>query len=223
MRTIPIAAASMLLAARPDLREALRSHGVAMGARAEVDLAAVERESPELAHALRTYQGQNKRTWARIAAGNFEDTEHVVTRRTLVERAQVTGKVGRADLGDILEDLLLSDAGLSQVLEELLCAEPDEQLLTRTVRDAEGSITRSDAGTWVVTAPLRGRSAWPESLGGVQQPTEIDRRVTMTARHAAWRDRRTRRLARASIEIDELWANPTAARALLPAPAPGRP
>lgn len=203
----------MLLAESPDLRARLSSCGRVVGGRGEVDLDAVQQICPAACRALESYHVRTSELWSRVAAGRAAGQRYVVTRRALVEHAQVTAKVGRRDLGDVFEDIV-SAGELGEVLNELTGAEPDEAALRSLVRSAGGTLSRDD-GVWTASVPMSSAVAWPVSLGGVALLCEVSRSVTLTVRHAAWRDRRVRRLAKVEVHVDELWADPGADRATL--------
>lgn len=215
MWTIPAATAAMLVCERPDLVAALAPYGRAVGGRVEVDLDAVEEVMPALCQALWAYHCETADLWREVGAGRAAGRAFVTTTRLAVDHQQVTSKAGRTDLGRVFEDL--SELALTRdLLDALTGGDPTlDELLARAL-DVGGTACQLQAGVWVARVPMPGAVAWPDSLGGPATLTETSRDLTLTARHAAWRDRKVRRLARVQVEVGEVWADPARARGLLP-------
>lgn len=216
MRTISSATASALLASRPDLAARVRPFGRRIGARVEVDLDGVRGACPSLCQALELYQSQTERLWARAASGAGSGERYVTTRRRVADHHQVTGTAGRADLREVFDAV----EGLPQigaVLQVATDTDPVLEDLSEQVGTLDGEVTCPAPGVVVLEVPLVGVAAWPEQLGGPPTPTEIGRTLVLTVRHARWRDRRVRRLARVEVFVEELFADPEPARKLLPA------
>lgn len=218
MRTISAATAAVLLADHADLREQLRGCGRAVGGRVEVDLDAVEAVSPQACRALEAYHCQTLALWRDLASGTPSGAPYMTTQRLLADHQQVTGKVGRRDLPEVLaelEELALT----AELVTAVTAPEVDGPAVRRLAAGAGGSAAQPSAGVWVVQVPMSGPVAWPEALGGPVHLSEIGRTLRLTARHASWRDRRVRRLARVEVLVEELWADTHAARQLLAATA----
>jgi hypothetical protein len=201
--SIPIVGAGILLKGRPDLVELTQRHLVRVGGRSEVDLDTLGEDGQAgctLAEVLRDY---TKTT--------TEDT--VKVRRLLGVFNQRNTKTIKEDLNELF-DALGQTPGLSTVL--TLATEPsvDEARLLRAVEGLKGSLKVDEgATTIVVEVPPQGLS---EALGGVCQPNEVSREVTLGVRHAPWRDRRVRRLSFVHLNTIEKWPNPTTWVSLLP-------
>lgn len=215
MRTIPSSTAGMLLSDRPDLRAALAPHGRVVGARTEVDLGSAAGAHPALCRALGAYQSQNERLWAAVGAGRAAGAAYVVTRRTLAEHLQNTGKP-RVDLREAMDDLLVLP-GVGAAVEHAMSMAVDGEVLAVAVDVIGGDVSEPEAGVYVLDLPLSGEVAWPDTLGGPAVPWEVARRVRVTVRHARWRHRALRTLSKVQVFVDEMWADPAAARALLEA------
>lgn len=215
MRTIPTHVAHVLVLDRADLMAALGPCGRRVGVRPEVDLDVVERSHPALCRALKQYQWDTDDLWAAVRKGH-PPKPAVRTHRVAAEHRQVTGKVGRADLVDVYEDLLALPV-VADLVEEVTGSAPDEARVRDLAAVLDGSVS-VDGTTWTVTFPLTGAAAWPVNLGGVPWPYEVSRSVTLVVKFAAWRDRRVRRLAGVHVHVDEVLADPARARTLLPAP-----
>lgn len=207
-RTVPAALAGVLTAGREDLADRIRPYGRRVGARVEVDLDDLARAEPTLAAALTRLADDTAHLWAGTGGA------YVTTTRVVADHRQVTGRTGRADLTDVFEDLCQMSATRA-LLEELTAPDPDTATLGALTSGAGGDLGRRDDGAWEATVPLDGAVCWPDSLGGPPYLTEVARRVTLVARHAAWRDRRTRRLAQVVVTVEEMWADPGPALALL--------
>jgi hypothetical protein len=182
--TVPVAAA-MVLGCDADRRAALELCAVVVGERVELDLAAVAaRVGEPAAVALASYWTDARRFWARRARGRVEPG--VVVRRTLGVYTQDTGKP-RRDLGECYRELCALGAGAREAVDDVL----DAHL--------------GDRGE--VTVESRQRD-YPTCLGGVAGGGELRRTFTVTARYAAWRDRRVRRFEALKVAVDELWPVP---------------
>jgi hypothetical protein len=207
MRTIPAGIASALLSERPDLRAAVRSCGRIVGQRIELDLDAVAGAvSVDLAELLVTYYDRCENLWASVQAGH-SGPAYAMLRRPLLEHQQVTGKKGRADLGDVYE-ALGELPGVAELLEQITAPAPDADVLASMVATVGGTVTFPEPDAVRAQLCLEGRYAYPQLLGGVPWPGEIRRVLTLLTRQAAWRDRRVRRLAKVDVAVDELWAAP---------------
>lgn len=215
-RTVPAPLVAALLGDREDLAAQIRPHGRRIGARTEVDVDAVRAVNPALADAIDRFDADTAALWD-TATGAY-----VTTSRTIAEHRQVTGKTGRADLTEVFADLAQMSA-TSGVLEALTGPDPDPDELAAAAGAAGGWVRQDPNGAWCVQVSLTGAVCWPDTLGGPPLPTEVSRQVTLVARHAAWRDRRVRRLAQVTVTVEEMWADPTPARALLRPPDPRTP
>lgn len=216
---VPLGAAATLLLERPDLAQVAAGHLRALGARVEVDLTSLRAASEleaDLADALAVYWDRCSQLWESLRAQS-PSGGYVMVRRCVRDAAQSTTKGSRADLVAELDALSASPA-LSEIAAELTGTEPDLASLQTMVSPLDGSVTADSGSGTTVTVNLAGAVTLPEALGGVRWPGEVRRTVTLTARHAAWRDRRARRLARVSVEVWEVWPDPLPVQELLPAP-----
>jgi hypothetical protein len=219
MRTVPVAVAASLLADRPDLRALLSEHGRQVGRRVEVDLDAVAAAGHRpLAQALLLYGRECDELWRALEASTAGGRPFVTVRRDLLEHVQLTGKKDRADLGEVYEAFATVPT-LADLVERLTGAEPDVAALTLMASSLGGQLSVPADGVLEVTLRLSGRWALPDVLGGVSGPGEVSRELVLTARQAAWRDRRVRRLARVLVRSVELWPDPAPSQAGLPAAA----
>lgn len=218
VRTLPVGAAATLLYERVDLASACAGAGIEMGRRIEVDLDVVASEvSPGLADILEAYGHQCDRLWDDYVSGRA-GIPYVVVRRMLTQHAQVTGKTGRRDLNAVYT-VLESVPALAGALDVLTAPELDVDRARAVVAGANGEL-QVEVGVAHAAFTLEGRHALPEALGGVPYPNEFARIVTLSIRHAAWRDRRVRRLGSVRIDVDELWADPRPLQAALDALPP---
>lgn len=188
--SVPAAAAQL---AAPDVVEPAAL--VRVGDRVEVDLATV----------AATHGGgvasRLARFWADTRRGAVRGDLPTVTRRVLVDDRQDTGRAKR-DLDEALDEL---DAhpflgALTSVL--LTPKAPERKALTAVA--GPGSTVRRVGGAVAVTVPAVA-PGWPVVLGGAPMPNEVRRWFRLEARHATWRDRRVRRLARLVVCAEERW------------------
>lgn len=207
-RTVPLALVAVLLEQSPALHPLVREHGRVIGDRLEVDMDSLARAAPQLAAAIEAFDRDTQALWA-SGAGPF-----VLTRRDVVDHKQVTAKTGREDLTDVFTEL--GHLSLTaELLDAVTCPDPDPAVVHALADQLAGSADLTD-GAWHVTVPLEGAVAWPACLGGPPGHAEVSRALVITCRHAPWRDRRVRRLARVRVHVEEMWADPSRSRALLP-------
>lgn len=214
MKTVPASVACVLLADQPEMLEQVRACGREVGLRTEVDLDQVASTvGSHVAAALEKLYCDTLDLWADLVTG-ARGRAYIVTRSTIAEHTQVTSKVGRSDLGAVFDEL--ADVNeLRDVLLELTAPNVDEVALAGAVHLAGGSTWSAEDGAVTARVPLG--SVVSEALGGVRRTCQVSRFVEVTARHAAWRDRRVRRLAKVVVVNEEMWASPDPARLLLAA------
>lgn len=211
MTTIPLPAASYLLATRPDLKAALQSCGRQVGGRVELDLNAVAQISPDLVGPLREFSAK---THEALADG--EATNGVRTQRWVRDAKQISTRDKKTDLTRELAALQMVPA-TAELITYLTGPDPDEEEVVELARMVGARVERDEKGVWQVDVPLVGDITWPSELGGVKYSTEVGRFVSFTVRQAAWRDRRVRRLTRVRVAIEEMWCDPHRFRQALPA------
>lgn len=129
-----------------------------------------------------------------------------IVERRVVDVKQTVVNNRKMDLGPYLDALLLVPV-VSELVEYVTGSQPNVKEVTGLAELAGGQAEQVAAGSgnvWQVTVPLTGKNvAWPSELGGPSRPGEEKRWVVITVRHAAWRDRRTRRLARVVVKVRE--------------------
>lgn len=206
--TVPSFAAGVLLSSEPELLEALTPYGRKVGEAVELDLVAVGERGGEaglaLGSLLARYVWQCRSFWAGWSHGQAAG-RYVRVRRLLAEAVQRSTKSCKQDLALEL-DALMELAGVGDLIEELTGPEPDFESLSGRF-STFGSLTRDGTRT-TVTLALEGIDAWPQCLGGAPSAGELRRLLTVQVMHAAWRDRRNRRVTRVRVEADEVWPEP---------------
>lgn len=191
--TVPAAAAWLV-----DRRLVSAPMLVMVGERVEVDLArAAEELGVDVASAAATYWS----TTRRAAAGGQGGVLTVCTRRLLVDARQDTGR-GKRDLGALLWEIDLHPL-LGPLAKALLVPEVPAAHEVRRVGGADAAVAVGDR-TVAVTVPVTA-PGWPRELGAAPLPNEVRRWFRLESRHAPWRDRRARRLARVTIWAEERW------------------
>ena len=164
-----------------------------------VDLSLLGRPHRQL---VESYWEQCLRFWAQLARGE-DPGAWIATERRLVE-AQQTSKT---DLVGEYEALI--ELGVwGSLIEELCGSEPEFDELVRRAAAANGRLSPGAEGEWVLEFATTDMAGWPDALGGGRSPGEMRRKVTVTVRHAKWRDRRTRRLTSGRVGAEELWPRP---------------
>lgn len=187
-----------LLEPDPGRRAAAGSAFRQLGATLEADVNALDHVVPGLGSRCIDYLLSTRDLWACREAG--EPLEHaVVVRVPLVDRRQTDSKVARVDLGPLYAAMEHVPALVPAL--GLLDADPDWSALDRV-----GTLERHDDRS-ALTVELAS-AHWPLELGGPSSPGELVRTVRLEASHAAWRDRRVRRLVRVVVHAQEIWPDP---------------
>lgn len=216
--TIPVSAAATLLLGRPDLAAAAAGHLRMLGDRPEVDLPSLAADAVDVAHALSQYWTACQQLWEDLRHGAATGS-YVMVSRSVHRATQQNSKKAKVDLtGELAACADIPE--VADIVNALTDPDPDEVLLASLAEQVNGSFN-SSAGALSVSVHATGALTWPQLLGGVSWPGEVRRSLTLTAKHAPWRDRRVRRLWRVSVDVEEVWPDPTFARQLLPAPAAG--
>lgn len=139
--------------------------------------------------------------WQRLDRGEEPGAYMAVRREVLSARQR--------DNQDLTEELAALEemAGIGTVISAVLDAAPDLEECGKAAAGAGGRLWHGEKGEVCVRFEW-GRddvAYWPEALGGGFSPGEMSRAITVIAKHAAWRDRRARRLIRVEVEANELW------------------
>lgn len=169
----------------------------------------LDRLDPTSRERCRSYAQRCERLWARLADGVVDGSgPYVAVRRPLVRVRQRAGGGDRYDLVDHAR-ALARWPGLSQAAVALLARRPDMDELRVAVAPTAGRVWRRD-GVTSVELPCE-PAAFPPELGGGSPVREARRWVRMDARHARWRQRRSRRLVRLAVDAEEVWPDPRVA------------
>lgn len=203
MSYVPLTIASYCATKHPHVGDVLKNHGQLIGIRPEVNLTTLREVNPSAAQTLETFYSNTMRIWDAFTRGD-PSGPYQLTKRILVTHKQRNSKADRADLPDVYAALLEVPA-LRDVTLALTDKHPSETLET-LIRDIEGTVTQTGDTTMSATVPLQGQVTWPEVLGGVPWPTEVEREVTIETNWAAWRDRRIRRLTSVTVTVTEVFA-----------------
>ena len=130
---------------------------------------------------------------------------YMVVRRELAYDRESDEKGVRRDLSSYLESAK-TIPGMERVLHALLDKDPSPELLQEVVSPWRGAIFHE--APWArVTLNIDKAEGWPSDWGGPCSENEMRRVVTLVTNHAAWRDRRGRRLVEVLVEADEIWAD----------------
>ena len=202
--TVPLTVTDLLLDDQ-DQRAAARAAAQPFGSSSEVSLTALDAIQPGLGDVAAEFFLAARTVWESYRGGEPLG-DAVIVRVPLLDLRQVDSKAARVDLvaqAQALEDLPETrDAG------GLLDTKPRWSKL-RTV----GTLSRSkDRATLIFSTASR---RWPMELGGPGCPGELRREILLEVSHAAWRDRRSRRLIRFASCAVEVWPDPEPFRARL--------
>lgn len=165
----------------------------------EVDLHRLAQTEPQAAQTLAEWWLDCQAFWDALRAGRWAGP-YVQVRRPLA----------RASIGDRRDmrrelDALESLAPLHALVREATTSAPDWGLVDAHAKLADGG---SDPERGLVWATVVGGERWPGLLGGAGMPGLLARFVTVGTTHAAWRDRRGRRLTFVAVDGIEWWPEP---------------
>jgi hypothetical protein len=173
-----------------------------------LDMRSLSAVQPGVAEQIRGFLASSRRL-LRDHRDGVEGTAYAVVRRTLVAVAQSDTSLGRYDLTQQLSDSRLVPV-LDEIVEQVCASAPDFPEVVRRAAAWKCSVSK-EANLHVVSLEVGAAKGWPDSWGGSFAENELRRVVTITVSHAAWRDRRARRLVSVTVERDELWADPATA------------
>jgi hypothetical protein len=203
-RTVPALAAAIVCTEKTE-RDLVTSCGVRVGAAVEIDLDRVAQSNPELAACLENYWASCNELWDRFAGGDI-GLDAVDVRRLLRSVAQTDSRQGRKDLNAEVDEIL-SLAVVGPLVKEILGSNPDfDSIVARG--GSVGMSIEANADTHTVRFTLPARRPWSNELGGTASRGEWERVFTLRVSHAAWRDRRVRRLMSLHVHATETWARP---------------
>ena len=173
---------------------------VPFGYRWEVDL---HQLPPVAAESLAGWFTVVKQFWR---LGGPRTTPSFTTVRTDVAYVEVANSVDRADLGWLVDDLVLIP-GLAPVVREATSSHPDWDTVAALVTPLGGTVT-PDGNTTRITTHIPLSTAVPHSLGGLPLIGQTSRELVMAVNHAKWRNRRARRLTKVSMKVTDAWPRP---------------
>jgi hypothetical protein len=185
-----------LLELDPARRAAADSALTQLGAALEFDIAVLDAVLPGLGSRAVDFFRAARELWSNPAVSQ----PSVTVRVPLIDVRQIDSRAQRKDLTEQLAALERL-AALRPAL-ALLDSSPDWDALAQM-----GVLDRSSDRSSIrltLSAPI-----WPLELGGTPSPGELHREVVLEASHAAWRDRRARRLLRVTVSAYELWPDPS--------------
>jgi len=182
----------------PAVRAAAGAVAVQVGSALEMPVDALDALVPGLGARAESFFLAARALWAVLDERPLP-AEAVLVRVPLLDLRQKDSRTVRVDLSAQYE-AIEHVAALRPVL-GLLDADPDWASLAGL-----GVLERSgDRAELIVEvrSPL-----WPLELGGAPCPGELRRCVRLEASHAAWRDRRVRRLVRVRLDALQAWPDP---------------
>jgi hypothetical protein len=195
MRTVPYHLAE--LAAGPAEATTVASYGVQVGRSVEIDLDTLATDHPDLAATITSY--------ATTAEGPVTGA-YLAVAVPLVSVRQTDNAAGRSDLVAELDALEASELG--DVVAVLLGRDLDPDAVCVAGAPYQVSHEPSGADRASTTLVVAGRRPWSTHLGGAPSGREVARRFTLHTSHAAWRDRRSRRLVALDIHAIEVLPDP---------------
>jgi hypothetical protein len=203
MKTVPSHFVPLVApGASAETLEVLRSCGVRVGERVEVDLEAVRSLDEDLAAALEGYRTKVQAFWDRYVATGSAG-ECVVALRPVEVHTKVDNKSGKVYLKDQVSELS-ELAGVGVLVDEVLGAEPDLETLPSRAAAQDAHVEVDGA---VVRMRLRvaGRRAWSNALGGAMGRGEVARVFELKVSRAKSHDRRNQRLLEVKVLVEEVW------------------
>lgn len=213
-RTVPAWVAQLALGdLTEDVSAALRAAGRTLGSRVELDVAAVGATLGNAAASKLVAYEQRCRDFFEAWLAGEAAGPYVIVRRPLVKVRQIDTKDARVDLGPTL-DALTTVSGIGDIVEEVTGAKPDWELVARLGTAFEAAVER-DGNDTTVTLHCAFDTSWPDELGGVPTRGELQRILRLGLSHAAWRDRRNRRLVSVTVEAEEIWPDPERAETVV--------
>ena len=147
---------------------------------------------------------RSRKVWQDLHEG-VGGLSYMVVRRELSYDRESDEKGMRRDLAGYLESAK-TIPGMDRVLHALLDKDPSPELLQEVISPWRGVIVQ-DLPWTQVTLNIDKAEGWPLDWGGPSSTNEMRRVVTLVTNHAAWRDRRGRRLVEVLVEADEIWAD----------------
>lgn len=203
MTLVPARAAAVHAAGDPCLLEAYKSAAVKVASRTAVD---THRLPLSTGRELDGWWGSCQRLWRRAATqpADLVGSPWMQTRRELVRDRQNTAKGSKRDLGELYQALSALPA-LGGVLNLACSPDPDVRELRDAVASLGGTVAAAPGVLTLTAAPNVGL-LYPGQLGGPVGAGEVSREFTVEVRHAAWRDRKVRRLAAVEVTAVEMWA-----------------
>lgn len=142
-----------------------------------------------------------QRFWRNLHADE-EPGPYVALRREIRIAQQKDNK-------DLAAELAALDTapGVGAAVGLTLESNPDWSEVRSLVDAAGGEFSQSGDGETTLVYMVGREEAfyWPPELGGPYAPGEMARELVVVIRHAAWRDRRVRRLVRTEVYAHELW------------------
>ena len=169
----------------------------------QLDVEALSKQRPDLAGRLAEFADANRRLWDahRTGAGGVP---YVVAARDVVAVRQRDDATGRTDLADQLasaDKVVL----LARLVEMATSATCDWDELVKRASVWGGVVEHDGKNGHTVVLNVEGAQDWPAEWGGAARANELQRQVIVEVNHAAWRDRRVRRLVSVSVTVFELW------------------
>lgn len=173
---------------------------IGFGNRFEVDLTACP---PETAVELAQWFDTVKQYWR--TGGPDHTPPGLITERIIASyREQHTDD--RTTLSEVLA-VLTGLPEFGPLIHQLTSADPDFEDLTTQVVSRGGALHRNGTRT-TVSIPIPTTQVWPASLGGMPTIGQVQRRLTCEINHAAWRQRRARRLTSVEVVVTDAWPQP---------------
>lgn len=208
MTLVPTSVASVYAGDNDALRHAYTAAGRRAGNRDVVDTALL---APDEAAALNRYWSSCQQLWQAARDGKpLAGSGWVMTRRRVLQGRQSTAKGAKVDLNAELA-ALENSPGIAQLISAATDKEPNLADVRSLAKAAGGLVTEHpDRLELFVDLPVA--LLYPDALGGPAWPGEMRRSVHLELRHAAWRDRRVRRLAEVVVDVTEMWADPATAQ-----------
>lgn len=198
--------AAVCFAEDPEARSLISGYGLTLNGTVALDVTRLRAEQPRLHQRLASFDQMTRRLWEAHRNGTGGESFAIVERKLHANRQRDDAK-GRVDLVSELADAAAIPL-LGELVENACSAECDWELLLRRGAAWQASVTDGAKTTRIIHLVVDAANGWPASWGGPSRANELRRHVMIEVSHAAWRDRRVRRLVAVTVTAEELWADP---------------
>lgn len=195
----------------PEVDKSVFSY-VRLGNRVELEISSLKEEYKQ---PLLAYWAKCLVFWENPQEGSGE--EYIVIKRLLKANRQqdkAKGSTKKVDLKPELE--ALEKTSLLEWVPSLFlgpkCQHEEinkrASLFSELTVQSTSQARKNSGDGQVLTLVTADNVYWPEVLGGMPSPGEIQRHIEITSNYAGWRDRKVRRFTSLKVWAEEIWPKP---------------